>query len=314
MTKLAVLGRHHEQRLVAVEGDSVIDVSRRLGNAGLPDTRDLLEFIQRGRQFWQSAADALKAADRDDVEPLDESRLGPPLVPPAIVCGGANFADHLRETGRTRPDRVEFFFKSPTTVIGPRDDVRMSRALSAKYDYEVELGIVIGRRARNVSADEALDYVFGYCVLNDVSIRDHQIVLDADGSSHGRFGQGKNFRDACPLGPWVVMADAIGPLDDLELTTRVDGELRQRSSMREIIWNVPELVAYYSSIVTLHPGWVIAAGTPGGPALGSDVELRADPYRRSDGVQRGGYVRDGQVVTCHISRIGSLANRYVVEE
>jgi 2-keto-4-pentenoate hydratase/2-oxohepta-3-ene-1,7-dioic acid hydratase in catechol pathway len=313
MTRLAVVERHHERRLVAVVEDGAIDVARSLGRAGLPAVGSLQQLIELGTEFWQRAAGVLTAT-AGTAEPFDESALAAPFSPGAIVCGGANFADHLRETGRGKPERVEFFFKSPATVIGPRDDVRMSRALSSKYDYEVELGIVVGRRARDVAVDEALNYVFGYCVLNDVSIRDHQIVLDDDGTSHGRFGQGKNFRDACSIGPWVVTADALGPLEALELTTRVDGELRQRSSMKEAIWNVAELVAYYSSVVTLHPGWVIAAGTPGGPALGSDVELRADPYRRSDGVQRGGYVQDGQVVECQISRIGSLVNRYVVED
>lgn len=313
MTRFATMERDEERRLVAVVDGGVIDVARRLERAGLPPVDGLRDFIERGSELWRRTADLLGAED-GEVEPLDEAALAPPLVPGAIVCGGANFHDHLRETGRAAPDRVEFFFKSPATVVGPRADVRMAPDLSAKYDYEVELGIVIGRRARNVPAEEALDYVFGYCILNDVSIRDHQIVLDPDGSSHGRFGQGKNFPDACPIGPWIVTADAIGPLEELELTTRVDGELRQRSSMREAIWNVHELVAYYSSVVTLHPGWVIASGTPGGPAFGSDVELRADPYRRSDGVQRGGYVRDGQVVECQITGIGSLVNRYVVED
>lgn len=312
MSRLATIADGERRRLVAVTDGEFIDVARRLRTHGLRAAEDLGSFIANGPGFWTVAIDALRGRD-DDAQPLDETTLAPPLVPGAIICGGANFHDHLRETRRAKPDRVEFFFKSPTSVVGPRDQVHMDPRLSSKYDYEVELGIVIGRHARHVSPADALSYVFGYCVLNDVSIRDHQIVLDDDGSSHGRFGQGKTFQDACPIGPWVVTAEEIGDPGHLQLSTRVDGELRQQSSMDNAIWGVAELVAYYSSVLTLHPGWVIASGTPGGPALGSDLELRADPYSREDGVQRGGYVQPGQTVECRIDGIGSLVNRYAVE-
>ena len=313
MTRLATLKTEAGPRLVSLTDDGVIDVAERLERLGIPAGSSLEGYIAGGPQLWNSAREVLRQADGAAL-PWDESDLLAPLHPGAIICGGANFHDHLRETGRAKPDRVEFFFKSPTTVIGPRDDVRMDPRLSAKYDYEVELGIIIGRAARNVPAADALSHVFGYCVVNDVSIRDHQIVLDDDGTSHGRFGQGKTFQDACPLGPWVVTSDELGDPSQLRLSTTVGGELRQQGAMDDAIWSVPDLVAYYSSVLTLQPGWVIAAGTPGGPALGSDVELRADPYRRQDGVQRGGYVQAGQVVVCRIDGIGALANRYVVEE
>jgi 2-keto-4-pentenoate hydratase/2-oxohepta-3-ene-1,7-dioic acid hydratase in catechol pathway len=239
-------------------------------------------------------------------------RFAPPFVPRTIICGGANFADHLDETHRSKPTHVEFFLKSPTGVIAHGEPVRMDQRLSGKYDYEVELAVVIGREARRVAPEDALDHVFGYTVINDVSIRDQQVIPWDPGRFQLRFGEGKSYQDSAPFGPWVVTADELTDVSRLALRTRVDGRLRQNNSMANIIWHVPALIGYYSSFMTLVAGTVIACGTPGGPALGSDVALGADPYERADGVQRGAYVPPGALVECEIEGIGILANRYTV--
>jgi 2-keto-4-pentenoate hydratase/2-oxohepta-3-ene-1,7-dioic acid hydratase in catechol pathway len=197
-------------------------------------------------------------------------------------------------------------------VIGAGEDVRMDPALSTKYDYEVELAVVIGVAARDVPRERALEHVFGYTIINDVSIRNQQVIPWDAGRFQLRFGEGKSYQDSAPFGPSIVTADELVDVSGLGLRTRVDGVLRQNNSMRNIIWDVPDLIAYYSTYMTLTPGFVIACGTPGGPALGSDVDLGADPYGRTDGVQRGAYVPDGALVECEIDEIGVLANRYVI--
>jgi 2-keto-4-pentenoate hydratase/2-oxohepta-3-ene-1,7-dioic acid hydratase in catechol pathway len=313
MTRLLTYLDDDTERLGCMRDGKVLEVPRVLAAGGLAPTKTLESYISAGPDHWAAAERLLADASQDGL-PIESLALRPPLRPGAVICGGANFHDHLKETGRQKPERIEFFFKLPSAVVGPCDDVRMDRTLSNKYDYEVELGVVIGRWTRNVSAEQALDHVFGYLVLNDVSIRDHQIVLDDDGTSHGRFGQGKNFQDACPIGPWVVTASEIGDPSRLRLETRVEGQLRQSAVMSDAIWSVPEQIAYYSTHLTLQPGWIIATGTPGGPGLGSDEELRARPHALPKGVQRGGYVQSGQLVECRIDGIGALLNRYVVHE
>ncbi len=290
----------------------VVEVASALEQAGVEPPADLNDYIERGPRYWAAAREALDPADPERGVLLEDVRLAPPFMPGTIICGGANFLDHLDETHRAKPDHVEFFLKSPTGVIAAGEEVRMDPELSAKYDYEVELGIVIGQEARDVPEERALDHVFGYTIINDVSIRDRQVIPWDEGRFQLRFGEGKSYLDSAPLGPWIVTADEMGDVSELGLRTRVNGVLRQNNSMRNIIWPVPALMAYYSTYMTLKPGFLIASGTPGGPALGSDVDLGADPYERRDGVRRGEYVPDGALVECEIDGIGTLTNRYVI--
>jgi len=298
-------------RLGRLRGERIEPLARSLAAIGLSPDADLRAVLDAGPDAWRRLAASTWGSD--DALPLADAVLRPPFVPSAIICGGANFHDHLDETHRERPTHVEYFLKSPTGVIGPRDPVRMDPRLSSKYDYEVELAVVIGTRARHVSREDALGHVFGYTIINDVSIRDQQVIPWDPGRFQLRFGEGKSYLDSAPFGPWVVTADELTDVSRLALRTRVDGILRQSNSMANIFWDVPALISYYSSFMSLDPGVVIACGTPGGPALGSDVQLGADPYRRSDGVQRGDYVRPGQLVECEIESIGMLANRYLVD-
>jgi 2-keto-4-pentenoate hydratase/2-oxohepta-3-ene-1,7-dioic acid hydratase in catechol pathway len=293
-------------------GDRVVDLGQLLEAHGSNPVESLLELIERGPDLLAAVSRAVAHADLSSGLALESTRLAVPLVPRTLICGGANFADHLDETHRAKPDHVEFFLKSPTGVIAHGEDVRMDRRLSSKYDYEVELAVIIGRTARDVPRERAFEHIFGYSIVNDVSIRDQQVIPWDAGRFQLRFGEGKSYQDSAPFGPWIVTADELRDVSGLALETRVAGVLRQNNSMRNIIWDVPSLVSYYSSYMTLEPGTVIACGTPGGPALGSDVELGADPYERSDGVSRGAYVQDGDLVECTIEGVGTLANRYVV--
>lgn len=299
-------------RTAAVRGDMAIDLADLAAATTAPMAASLDEIIRSSDANLADIEAALGAQPVGAGRRLADLSLAPPFMPRIIICGGANFADHLDETHRAKPDHVEFFLKSPTAVIGSGQDVRMDPALSGKYDYEVELGVVIGRTARDVPIERAFDHVFGYTIINDVSIRDQQVIPWDPQRFQLRFGEGKSYQDAAPLGPWVVTRDELPDVSGLALRTHVGGVLRQNNSMRNIIWDVPALISYYSKYMTLEPGFLIACGTPGGPALGSDVELGADPYERSDGVMRGAYVPNGALVECQIEGIGTLANRYVI--
>lgn len=224
-----------------------------------------------------------------DGAPAENPDLGPPLVPGKVVAIGLNYRDHADESGAAPPERPLVFAKFPSSVIGPADPIVIDPELTERVDWEVELAVVIGRRMRGVSADEALDYVFGYTVANDVSARDVQF-------GDGQWTRGKSFDSFCPLGPVVVTADELGSVDDLRLTTRVNGELMQDDSTSNMIFNVSELLAFCSRSFTLEPGDVLLSGTP--PGCGEFM----DPPRS---------LVPGDLVEVGIEGIGTMTNPVV---
>jgi 5-carboxymethyl-2-hydroxymuconate isomerase len=183
--------------------------------------------------------------------------LGPPLIPGKIVAVGLNYPMHAAESSEPAPESPLLFAKFPSAVIGPTDAIVIDDELMERVDWEVELGVVVGRRMRHVSAEDALDHVFGYTVANDVSARDVQF-------GDGQWTRGKSFDTFCPIGPVVVTADELGPPDDLRLTTRVNGELMQDDSTASMIFGVPEILAFCSRCFTLEPGDLVLTGTPSG--------------------------------------------------
>lgn len=209
-----------------------------------------------------------------------------PLRPGKIVAIGLNYLDHVRETGMETPERPIVFAKFPSSVVGPEDDIVVDRRVTARADWEVELAVVIGRPARDVAAEEALDHVFGYTVANDVSARDVQFA-------DGQWVRGKSFDTFCPVGPVLVTRDEIPDPQLLRLTTSVNGELVQDSSTAEMIFGVAELIAFCSRSLTLAPGDLLLTGTPWGCG-----EFR-EP-RRS--------LQDGDLVECAVEGIGTLRN------
>lgn len=277
---------------------------------------EMVKFIEGGEKALEAARETCnyitgkgKAAEKELCGmKLENVKLEAPLVPKITICGGANFFDHLDETNRSKPDEVEFFLKSPHAVVGPGVIVEHEPRVTHKYDYEVELGIIIKKPAKNVSVENAFDYIFGYTIFNDISARSRQVIPWGKDNFQLRFGEGKNYDTGAPVGPWIITADEMPDVFSLGLRTWVSGELRQNNNTKNIIWNVPNLVSYYSQFMTLQPGLLIASGTPGGPALGSDVELGADPYERKDGVKRGGYMKPGDKMVLEIDGIGQLIN------
>lgn len=191
-----------------------------------------------------------------------ESRLGVPFTGISkIVCIGLNYSDHAAETGAAIPKEPILFLKALSSLSGPQDDIVIPRG-SVKTDWEVELGVVIGRRASYVNEREALDHVAGYCVVNDVSEREYQIERG------GQWDKGKGCDSFAPIGPWLVTKDEIADPQNLKLWTEVNGVRRQNGSTATMIFGVRTLISYVSHFMTLLPGDVIATGTPPGVALG----------------------------------------------
>ncbi|WBB67933.1 fumarylacetoacetate hydrolase family protein [Micromonospora sp. WMMD812] len=200
----------------------------------------------------------------DELPILDRAglRVGAPLQPGKIVCIGLNYRDHAAETGAALPTEPVVFLKAPDTVVGPDDTVLIPRG-STKTDWEVELAVVIGRRARYLSsAGEALACVAGYAVANDVSEREFQLERG------GQWDKGKSCETFNPFGPWLVTADEVPDPQDLRLRLWVNGELRQDGTTKDMVFGVAEVVRYLSQFMVLHPGDVINTGTPAGVALG----------------------------------------------
>lgn len=215
------------------------------------------------------------------VTPLDKVRLLPPIIPGKIIGIGRNYAEHASEQGAEVPEIPLLFLKPPSAVIGPADQIKLPPQ-SQQVEHEGELAVVIGKKGRWIAPEDAMQYVFGYTVANDVTARDLQ-------RRDGQWTRGKGFDTFCPIGPWVETE--FDPTDAL-ITTRVNGEMRQMSSTREMIFNIPQLIAYITSTMTLEPGDLILTGTPAGVSQ----------------------LKHGDVVMIDIEGLGTLRNEVVAEE
>ncbi len=245
--------------------------------ANVPDPlRSLAQLIDH--------LDASRAYAAYQIEPpLD---LLPPLTRPSKIIGlGRNYIAHVEETGFSAPEEPLFFGKAPSSVVGPDANI-VYPPMVTRLDPEIELGFVIGWKARNVSEGEAMDYVAGYTIVNDVTARDMQLRDIAEGKPWLRT---KSFDTFTPTGPYLVLKDEIPDPHDLQITLRVNGEIRQDSSTANCVFKIPQIVSYISSFMTLVPGDLIATGTPGGIA----------PLNRGD------------IVECTITGLGTLVNRVV---
>ena len=241
-----------------------------------------------GGRAWEVALDA---ADGPVVE---GASLLAPVVPTGVLCIGLNYRKHAEESGAQPPEQPILFMKLPSAVQDPGGDIVLPRRLrSDQVDYEAELAVVIGRRCHNVAREEALDYVLGYTCGNDVSARDWQLQWGG-----GQWCRGKTFATFCPLGPALVTPEDIPDPNALAIKTVINGETMQDWTTRDMIFDVPELIAFLSGSTTLEPGTVIMTGTPHG------VGAARTPQR---------FLQPGDSVTIEIESIGALTNP-VVEE
>jgi len=256
---------------------------------------DMLSLIDRGPDAVAQASRA--AAQATGGQPLSSVTLLAPIPRPRqnVVCVGMNYVAHAIESDRARgrepklPSVPVYFTKAVLSVANPTSDFVLDPAVTSELDYEVELAFVIGRTGKNIKRADALSYVFGYTVANDISARDLQ-------GRHQQFFKGKSLDGACPLGPWIVTADEIPNPAALTVRLRVNGEQRQESSVSDLIFDVPTLIEYLSLGATLEAGTIVCTGTPSGVGLGYNPP---------------NYLKVGDVVEAEIDTIGSLRTRIV---
>ena len=268
-------------------GDGFVAVDELAATGNAPDLEglhDVGELFSRGpgavRRLRQLAVRAQARIGPAEV------RYAPPVLQPGkIICVGLNYADHIAESRVARPGRIVLFAKFPSCLIAHGEPIVLP-AITSELDYEGELAVVIGQRARNVPVENALDYIGGYTITNDVSGRDLQ-------RSEPQWIRGKALDTFAPLGPVVLDAAAAPPVREMTLRTLVNGEVRQDASCSQTITGVPELIAHISAGITLEPGDVIATGTPSGVAAGMTPPV---------------YLAPGDKVSIGIAGIGELVN------
>jgi 2-keto-4-pentenoate hydratase/2-oxohepta-3-ene-1,7-dioic acid hydratase in catechol pathway len=298
--KLVTFAYDGRTALGAVDGDRVVD---------LRFPGDMIAFVAGGDRSLAWAAQALAEPGPDELA-LADVVLRAPIAPPVILNSGQNYWDHRDEKPEVDQKEPEFFLKTGLGVIGPDEPILYDSIVTQKMDYEVELGVVIGKPGRHIPVESALEHVFGYTVTNDVTARDRQAVPHPQGGWEYALGPGKNFDTCAPIGPWIVTRDEIADPQNLDLRTYVNDEIRQSNSTAKMIWTVAEIVSFFSHFYTLPSGLVIETGTPGGTAWATDPEIGGKPYEREDVVRRG-YLEVGDIVRVEIDGIGSLSNPVV---
>jgi 2-keto-4-pentenoate hydratase/2-oxohepta-3-ene-1,7-dioic acid hydratase in catechol pathway len=315
--KLVRYDKNGALRLGMLDGEHVVDLldACPVGTppALLAALSDMVKLVAAGEAGLHAVRAALDHARRTGTgrSPAGKAKLAAPILPTLLLCSGENYWDHRDEKPQVTRKDPEFFTKTALGVIGPGDDIVRDERVTRKLDYETELAIVIGRPGRHIPAERALEHVYGYTILNDVTARDRQVTLRPDGSSVYNLGPGKNFDTCAPIGPAIITADEIPDPQNLQLRTYVNGELRQSNSTAKMIWTCAQLIAFFSTFVTLRPGVMIATGTPGGTAWGTDPELGGKKPMRKDVVAPRGYMQPGDSVVCEIENIGRLENRIV---
>jgi 2-keto-4-pentenoate hydratase/2-oxohepta-3-ene-1,7-dioic acid hydratase in catechol pathway len=273
---------------LAVDGRAhifVLDDARSDGSALLLDMphASMRQYIE---ERSDGSADALTPSGRRGISLDGASILAPIHDPHKIVAIGLNYRAHASESGMTPPTTPLSFAKYPSSITGPGEAIRWSRAVTDSVDFEAELAAIIGRDARCVAPEDALDYVFGYTCLNDVTARDLQIA-------DGQWTRAKSLDTFTPIGPWIVTADELPDPQDLAITCRVNGDVFQAATTADMIFSLAEIIASLSESFTLHAGDVIATGTP--PGVGWSREPRR-------------LLRDGDTVSVAIAGIGEMSN------
>lgn len=264
--------------------DTVIDLAQLGFNT-------LLDYIESGAEGRANADKYVSQAPGNAAYALKDVKLLAPIPKPRkLICIGLNYLDHARETNSEIPKVPTVFNKFATAVIGPGDSVVLPN-VSKSPDYEAEFAFVIGPGGRAIKAENWRDHVYGYTLVNDISARDYQRATT-------QWLMGKTFDTFAPMGPWIVTADEIADPHNLDIQMEINGEILQNSNTRELIFKIPDLIAYLSSVFTLEPGDIVSTGTPAG------VGVARDPQR---------FLRPGDRMTVKIPGIGQLSNPVVAE-
>ena len=266
-----------------------------LMNAKLP--RKLEDLIASDKENAEEADKLLKNATQKDIERSSHSTnevalLAPIAFPGKIVCLGLNYRDHIAEQSAALPDEPVIFMKPHTAIIGPNESI-VKPSFVKQLDYEAELAIVVGRRAKSVSVSEARSHIFGYTILNDVSARDVQF-------KDKQWTRGKSFDTFAPTGPCITTENELQDTSDLAIRTWINRELRQNSSTKNMVFNVYEIIRHLSRVMTLEPCDLIATGTPAG------VGFALKPQSK--------FLQVGDTVRIEIEKVGILENKVVEEK
>jgi len=253
---------------------------------------DIMEVINRGREAVKSINNYLDDIPKTAKVYMDEPSAWEPAIttPEKIICVGLNYRKHADETNSPYPKEPILFNKFNNTLTGHKHNIKVPKT-TGQLDYEVELGIVIGKTAKEVAKEDAFDYVFGYVTANDLSARDLQFRT-------GQWLLGKSCDGFTPVGPYLVTSDEIEDPDNLHLKTTVNGKVRQESNTSDMIFDCKEIISYISKHMTLSPGDLILTGTPEGVVLGEPEEERI-------------YLKPGDEVSVEIENLGKLTNRFI---
>jgi 2-keto-4-pentenoate hydratase/2-oxohepta-3-ene-1,7-dioic acid hydratase in catechol pathway len=285
--------------LAAGRSDTVIDLTELAAASGsTPPPADLMALIDAGHAGMAAVTQLLSKAKPSDGAPItrqvDQIKLLAPLDPPRgnVIAIGRNYAKHAAETAAQgeKPKPPTVFSKAITSITGPHDDIPIDPGVSEEIDWEVELGVIIGKPGVNITRENALEHVFGYTVINDVTARD----IQSDWG--GQYFKGKSLDSSCPSGPWVVTPDEVEDPQALSLRLRVNGTLKQDGTTSEMIHPVDSVISWVSVGMTLLPGMMIATGTPDGVGF-----ARKPPE----------FIHVGDVVEAEVEGIGALRNKFV---
>ncbi len=265
-----------------------------LAAAGLPvdETGDLMRIVRGGDAMLERVREAIDSSTRRDFDIDDVKVIAPLFNPSKIIAVGLNYIDHCEEAKLPVPKEPVLFTKWSNSITGPYDDLSWPESVTREVDYEVELGVVIGRRGRNISEKDALDYVCGYTVVNDVSARDLQFA------NAKQWDRGKSLDTFCPWGPYIVTRDEIKNPHDLEVCTVLNGREMQKSNTSKLVFNINQIIAYASQGTTLMPGDLIPTGTPFGVGFS-----RTPPV----------FLRHGDVCECSVEKVGKIINKVNLE-
>ncbi|SFB29319.1 2-keto-4-pentenoate hydratase/2-oxohepta-3-ene-1,7-dioic acid hydratase (catechol pathway) [Cohnella sp. OV330] len=296
--RFVTIREDRELALGILRGEEIVHLRQALEAVpaqGVP--ADVMDLIRGGKEAVAAVEryiERLPAGPQAYLRQENDVRFGPCVTNPGkIICIGLNYRKHAEESNAPIPEYPILFNKFGNTLAAHGDDIPLANRVTSEVDYEAELAIVIGRNAKYVGQDEALDYVFGYCCVNDLSARDLQMRTQ-------QWLLGKSLDKFSPLGPYLVTADEVGDPNALAMRSIVNGEVRQNSNTSDMIFPCDEIVSYVSQHMTLYPGDVILTGTPEGVVLGLPKEERV-------------YLKHGDIVTIEIEKLGSLTNRLVDE-
>lgn len=289
--KFVTFEQDGQARIGLLVNEGVLDLHTAKQVEGIPGVlpETLVDLIKDKNRSLHVVDAIKKSAGKQNILPLSRIRLLAPIPRPQknIFCVGKNYVDHIKELkSEGLPKYPIFFSKAPTSVIGPEMAIDSHLGVTRYVDYEGELAVVIGEKAKGVKKEEAANYIFGYTIINDVSARDKQ-------KRHGQWFLGKSLDTFCPMGPVLVYKDALPNPHKLKLETRVNGKVRQSASTAMMIFDIPTLIETVSAGTTLEPGDIIATGTPSGVGLGFE------PPR---------FLQVGDVVEVEIEGIGILRN------